>query len=95
VILPDIKKDKILYWVWSDEIMPVTYKGVSHGVVTDDGKFNVICEMRTRKRREFPGRRGPIVCEIGDKRVFYADDIGKTVFFTRKEADAALNTTEE
>jgi hypothetical protein len=99
VILPDIKKGKTLYWIWADEIMPVTYTGVCYGTVTDDGKFHVTCEMRTKKRHEFPGvRRGkPIVtiCDKGDRRIFYADDIGETVFFTREEAEAALRAGKE
>lgn len=50
--------------------------------------------MRTKKDRTFVHtyRRKPIehTFKAGDIRYFYSDDIGKTVFLTRKEAEAAL-----
>jgi hypothetical protein len=99
VVLPDIKKGKTLYWIWVDEIMPVTYCGVRGGTVTDDGKYHIVCGMKTKKRREIPyiyrRKVGKYVYEIGDKRIFYTDDIGETVFFAREEAEAALKERED
>ena len=99
VILPDIKIGKTLYWLWDNEIMPVTYCGVSHGCVTKDGKFHIVCKMKTKKRREFSimyrRKTNIYVSEIGDKRLFYTNDIGKNIFFTRREAESALNNKKE
>jgi hypothetical protein len=99
VVLPDIKKGKTLYWIWGDEVMPVVYRGVRGGRVTYCGKFHIYCEIRTKKKREFPhtykGESCIYVAEKGCKREFYVDDIGKTIFFTRKEAETALKETED
>ena len=99
VILPDIKIGKTLYWIWSGEIMPVTYCGVTHGCVTSDGKFHIMCEMKTKKRREMPyvykRKPGIYVSEKGDKRCFYPENIGDTIFFTRKEAKNKLKKERE
>lgn len=94
VILPDIKIGKTLYWLWGGEIMPVIYCGVTRGCITEDGKFHIMCEMKTKKRREMPyvyRRKNKIyVSEKGDARCFYTDDIGERIFFTRKEAENKL-----
>jgi hypothetical protein len=94
VILPDIKKGKTLYWIWGDEVMPVIFWGVCGGYVDDNKKFHIKCEMRTKKRREFPytsrGKSFTNVYEKGDKRYFSGDNIGKSVFFTAREAKDAL-----
>jgi hypothetical protein len=94
IIIPDIKMRKTLYWIWGDEVMPVTYYGVSHGNTGDNGKFRVFHNMRTKKRREIPyayrKKPGIYVYEKGDRRIFTTDSIGITVFYTRKEAEAAL-----
>lgn len=93
VILPDIKRNRTLYWIWAGEIMPVTYRGISHGNVRD-GKFYVYCNMKTKKPRTFRGKYGKKIVDTvipsGNKRVFSHDDIGKTIFLTREEAERAL-----
>jgi len=94
IVLPDIKKGKTLYWIWGDMVMPVLYWGVCYGCVTKDKKFHITCEMRTKKSRDFPftdrGKPRTHTYEKGNRRIFYADDIGKYVFFTKKEAEDAL-----
>jgi hypothetical protein len=94
VILPDIKKGKTLYWLWANKVMPVTFGGVTGGCVTDDGKYHVICEMRTKKETEFYiTYRGKSVIQNyakGNLRYFYADDMQKTIFATRRAARRAL-----
>ncbi len=94
LIVPEIPKNKTLYWIWGDEIMPVTYKRITSCVVADDGKPHIMCEMATKKDRTFiqTYRRKPIehTFKKGDKRYFYADEIGKTVFLTQAEAEHEL-----
>lgn len=92
VVLPNIKKYKTLYWLWGDMIMPVRYWGIIGGTTrARDGKFHVTCEMRTKKSRDFhKERRETHTVPAGKSRYFYADDIGKTVFLTRNEAEASL-----
>lgn len=89
VVLPNIKLYKTLYWIWGDEIMPVKYKGVHHGCI-DEGKYHVVCRMTTKKPRTFVHRKKEFTYPAGNERWFYADDIGKTVFLTREEAEKAL-----
>lgn len=99
VILPDIKIGKTLYWIWADEIMPVTYCGVSHGCIDRDGKFHIMCNMKTKKRREiqftYKRKSGIYISEKGDKRCFYTEHIGEHIFFTRKEAKIKLYENKE
>ena len=94
VTMPDIPYNKTMYWIWGDEIMPVRYKGIRGGTVTKDGAYHVSCNMATKKPRSFPytyrGKKGVNTYPAGDKRMFYADDIGKIVFLTRAEAEKAL-----
>lgn len=98
LIVPEIPKNKTLYWIWGDEIMPVTYKRITSCVVANDGKPHIKCEMVTKKDRTFirTYRRKPIeyVLKKGDKRYFYADDIGKIIFLTQLEAEEALERME-
>ncbi len=74
--------------------MPVTYKRITECVVGDDGKPHIVCEMRTKKDRTFVqtyrGRLTEHSFEKGNKRYFYADEIGKSVFLTQTEAKEAL-----
>lgn len=94
LIVPEIPKNKTLYWIWGDKIMPVTYKRITSCVVDDDGKPHIMCEMVTKKDRTFVEtyRRKPIehTFKKGDKRYFYADEIGKTVFLKQDQAEEAL-----
>jgi hypothetical protein len=90
VILPHIKLYKTLYWIWGDEIMPVKYMGIHHGVVDKNKIYHVVCRMHTKNDRTFYHRGKPFTYKAGDERWFYADDIGKTVFLTRKAAKQAL-----
>lgn len=94
LIVPQIPKNKTIYWIWGNEIMPAIYKRVTSCVVDDEGKPHIMCEMRTKKDRTFihTYRRKPVetTFKAGDKRFFYADDIGKTIFMTKEEAAAAL-----
>jgi hypothetical protein len=94
VVLPDIPYNKTLYWIWGDMIMPVRYRGIRGGCVTEDGKFHVSCDMVTKKPRTFKStyRRKPYehTYPAGDQRGFYADDVGKTVFLARAQAEAAM-----
>lgn len=98
VVLPSIPYNKTLYWIWGDEIMPVHYRGIHGGCVTKDGVYHVSCDMVTKKPRSFPyiyrGKAGINTYPAGNERMFYADDIGKTVFLTLPEAEAALNKSE-
>ena len=90
VVLLDIPKNKTLYWLWGDEIMPVRYKGIHHGCVEKKGIYHVVCRMATKKPRTFTYRKKDFTYPTGDERWFYADDVGKTVFLTRKAAEKAL-----
>ncbi len=94
LIVPKISKNKTLYWIWGDEIMPVTYKRITSCVVADDGKPHIMCEMVTKKDRTFvktyKGKLVEHTFKKGDKRYFYADDIGKTIFLMKSEAEEAL-----
>ena len=94
ITLPDIKRGATVYIVRTDEVLPVTYNGVSHGVVDGDGKFHVACEVKTKKRREmsytYRKVEKTVVFEKGHTFLFYAGNIGKTVFLTRPEAQKAI-----
>ena len=94
-VLPDIKLYKTLYWIWGGEIMPVKYMGVRGGCVDSNGNYHVNCRMKTLKDRTFlhSVHRKPreFSYKAGDERYFYADDLGKTIFLTREEAEAALS----
>lgn len=94
MILPRIPYNKTLYWIWGSEIMPVLYKGIRGGTVTKGGVYHVSCDMTTKKPRQFQhtyrGKPYTNTYPAGDKRMFYADDFGKTVFLTREAAEAAL-----
>ena len=98
LIVPKIKKNKTLYWVWGNEIMPVLFKRITSCVVDDKGNPHIMCEMETKKDRTFVSsyKRKPIeyTLKAGDKRYFYSGDIGKTVFLTREDAEAALKELE-
>ena len=99
LIVPDIPRNKTLYWIWGNEIMPVTYKRIVRCKVCDDRKFHIVCEIITKKDRTFTYtyRRKPVETTIpaGSSRYIYADEIGKTVFLTRKEAKIALENIKE
>ncbi len=99
LIVPKIKKNKTLYWVWGNEIMPVLFKRITGCAVDDKGNPHIMCEMETKKDRTFVSsyKRKPVeyAFKAGDKRYFYSEDIGKTVFLTREEAEAALKGLEE
>ncbi len=94
LIVPDIPKNKTLYWIWENEIIPVTYKRITSCVVADDGRPHIMCEMVTKKDRTYVQtyRRKLVehTFKKGDKVYFYADNLGKTVFLTRAEATEAL-----
>ncbi len=94
LIVPDIPKNKTLYWIWENEIIPVTYKRITSCVVADDGRPHIMCEMVTKKDRTYVQtyRRKLVehTFKKGDKVYFYADNLGKTVFLTRAEAEEAL-----
>lgn len=91
VRLPSIKLYKTLYWIWGGDVMPVKYMGVRGGCVDSDGKYHVNCRMKTLKDRTFVRsvhrKLREYTYKSGDERWFYADDIGKTVFLTREEAE--------
>lgn len=99
LIVPQIPKNKTLYWIWGEEIMPVTYKRITSCVVDDCGNPHIMCEMRTKKDRTFIHTYKRKITETafkaGDKRYFYSEDIGKTIFFTREKAEAALKEMQE
>lgn len=99
LIVPKIKKNKTLYWIWENEIMPVLFKRITSCVVDDMGNPHIMCEMTTKKDRTFiqTYRKKPVehTFKVGDKRYFYSEDIGKTVFLTREGAEAALKELEE
>lgn len=99
LIVPQIKKNKTLYWIWGDEIMPVLFKRITSCVVDNMGNPHVMCEMTTKKSRTFiqTYKRKPVehTFKAGDKRYFYSEDIGKIIFFTREEAEAALKELKE
>lgn len=88
--MPDIKLYKTLYWIWGNEVMPVKYMGIHHGCLDESKKYHVVCRMHTKKDRTFIRGKKSITFKTGDERYFYADDIGKTVFFTREAAAEAL-----
>lgn len=98
LIVPQIKKNKTIYWIWGDEIMPVLFKRITSCVVDNNGNPHVMCEMITKKDRIFVHtyRRKPVeyTFKAGDKRYFYSDDIGKTVFLTKEAAEKALKKME-
>lgn len=99
LIVPKIKKNKTLYWVWGDEIMPVIFKRITSCVVDDSGNPHVMCEMITKKSRTFVHtyRRKSVehTFKAGDKRYFYSEDIGKTVFLKKEAAEKALKEMED
>lgn len=94
LIVPKIKKNKTLYWIWGNEIMPVLFKRITSCVVDDNGNPHVMCEMETKKDRTFvyAYRRKPVenTFKAGDKRYFYSDDLGKTIFSEKEAAEKAL-----
>ncbi len=98
LIVPKIKKNKTLYWVWGNEIMPVLFKRITSCVVDDKGNPHIMCEMETKKDRTFVSsyKRNPVeyAFKAGDKRYFYSEDIGKTVFLTGEEAEVTLKELE-
>lgn len=98
LMVPQIKKNKTLYWIWGDEIMPVLFKRITSCVVDDNGKPHVMCEMTTKKDRIFVQtyRRKSVehTFKAGDKRYFYSEDIGKTVFIEKEDAEKALKEME-
>lgn len=53
LIVPKIKKNKTLYWVWGNEIMPALFKRITGCAVDDKGNPNIMCEMETKKDRTF------------------------------------------
>ena len=99
LIVPQIKKNKTLYWIWGDEIMPVLFKRITSCVVDNNGNPHVMCEMMTKKDRTFVHtyKRKPIeyTFKAGDKRYFYSEDIGKTIFMTKEAAEKALKEMED
>ena len=94
-IIPNIPKNKTLYWIWGNEIMPVLYKGVRGGCIASDKKYHVTHDMATKKDRTFIHKKKSFTYKAGDKRMFYSDDIGKTVFLTKEEAEQALRKEDE
>ncbi len=96
LIVPKIKRNKTLYWIWGNEIMPVLFKRITSCVVDGDGNPHVKCEVALKKDRTFvyTYRRKPVehIFKAGEKRYFYSEHIGQTVFLTREKAKAALNT---
>ncbi len=42
LIVPDIPRNKTLYWIWENEIIPVTYKRITSCVVADDGRPHIM-----------------------------------------------------
>lgn len=99
LIVPQIKKNKTIYWIWGDEIMPVLFKRIISCVVDNNGNPHVMCEMITKKDRTFVHtyRRKPVeyTFKAGDKRYFHSEDIGKTVFLTKEAAEKALKEMED
>ena len=98
VVLPDIKRGATLYWIATGELMPVAYHGVSHGIVEQHGEnkgnFRVLCRIKTKREQTFKYKRKrkviTIICEKGRELLFCPDDIGKTIFTTRSDAEIAL-----
>lgn len=94
VRLPSIKRYKTLYWIWGGEIMPVKYMGIRGGCIDSNGIYHATCNIKTLKDRTFVHsvhrKLREFTYKAGDKRMFYADDLGKTVFLTREEAEEAL-----
>lgn len=90
VVLLVIPQNKTLYWIWGNEIMPVLYRGILGGCVDRDKKYHVTHNMATKKDRTFINGKKPFTYKAGDKRMFYSEDIGKTVFLTKEEAEKAL-----
>lgn len=97
--VPQIKKNKTIYWIWEDEIMPVLFKRITSCVVDNNGNPHVMCEMITKKDRTFVHtyRRKPVkhTFKAGDKRYFYSEDLGKTIFLTKEAAEKALKEMED
>ena len=88
--LPCIVKNKTLYWIWADKIMPVRFKGINGGCIDKENKYQVTCKMSTKKDRTFKHRKREFTYSMGDIRYFYAGDIGKTVFLTKSDAENSL-----
>lgn len=78
--------------------MPVLFKRITSCVVDDNGNPHVMCEMETKKDRTFVyAYRRKLVentFKAGDKRYFYSEDIGKTVFIEKEDAEKALKEME-
>lgn len=92
VALPNIPKNKTLYWLWGSEIMPVRYRGINGGCVDKSGAYHVTCNMITKKPRTFKHGKRDFTYPAGDKRMFYMEHIGKSVFFDRKAAVEAIKS---
>jgi len=99
LIVPQIKRNKTLYLIWGEEIMPVFFKRITSCVVDNNGNTHVMCKMITKKDRTFvhTNRRKPVeyTFKAGDKRYFYSEDIGKTIFPTKEAAKKALKKMED
>ena len=94
IVLPQIKRNKTLYWIWGNEIMPVQYKGISNGHVNKKTKIlSVIGKMETKKPRTFIHGHRSATIPAGSERFFKTEDLGETIFLTREEAEASLNNT--
>ncbi len=78
--------------------MPVLFKGITSCVVDSAGNPHVMCRMELKKDRTFihTYRRKPVeyTFKAGQKRCFYADDLGKTVFMEKEAAEKALKEME-
>ncbi|MEY8265114.1 hypothetical protein AALA79_01855 [Lachnospiraceae bacterium 64-25] len=79
--------------------MPILFKGITGCVVDDDGNPHVMCKMELKKDRTFvyTYRRKPVehTFKAGEKRCFYADDLGKIVFLEKEAAEKALKEMED
>lgn len=90
IVIPSIPYNKTLYWLWDGKIVRFKYRGINGGCVTSQG-FMVTCKMVLVEDVTING----YLIKAGNERWFYHVNIGETIFFIRKEAEAKLKTKGE
>jgi hypothetical protein len=87
--MPEIDHGDTVYWIWGNILMPCIYLRlqISRG---NDPDFQAELVVATKKKRVVPVGWETRIIKAGDIRYLPISWIGKTVFLTRAEAEAAM-----